>query len=240
MGNAILLMNNGGSLKSIAITSPPSKTKYSTRSGSTFDTTNMVVTAYYMNGTSKVIETSKYTYSPTRWTTATAAGQTETLTVSYTENGITKEAYFNGITVINSTKKYTFIETTQVSTGTGTTITSKNVDEDYKSFIKAVYEWAIKESPNISQGNETIMSGAGNYTFYEAFNGSKTNNEITNIPFGNLTENLPSYPGRTWSGTFTDNTAHTVTSSIGLALHKTTAQTLHFSIGGSVTLTTAL
>lgn len=70
-------------LASIAITTPPTKTTYTT--GQTFDPTGMVVTATY-GDSEKTAAITGYTYAPTTaLTNATTA-----ITISYTENGVTK------------------------------------------------------------------------------------------------------------------------------------------------------
>ena len=69
-------------LTGIAITTPPTKTAYTV--GDTFDPTGMVVTAHYSGGSTA--EVSGYTTSPTGLLTTNDTS----ITVSYTENGVTK------------------------------------------------------------------------------------------------------------------------------------------------------
>lgn len=69
-------------LDRIAVTTPPSRTSYF--SGESFSTSGMVVTAYYTDDSSAAV--SGYTYSPTG---ALAAGN-KTITISYSEGGVTK------------------------------------------------------------------------------------------------------------------------------------------------------
>lgn len=71
-------------LTGITITTQPTKKSYQT--GDSFDPSGMVVTASYDNGTSKAV--TGYTYSPSTFTTA----GTVMVTISYTENGVTKTA----------------------------------------------------------------------------------------------------------------------------------------------------
>ena len=73
-------------LQSIAITTQPTTTTY--KSGDSIDTTGMVVTATYHRTTDTV---SGYTVSPS---TAGSSEGTQTETVSYTENSVTKTAVF--------------------------------------------------------------------------------------------------------------------------------------------------
>ena len=81
-------------LQSIAITTQPTTTTY--KSGDAIDTTGMVVTAAYHRTTDTV---TGYTVSPA---TAGSTEGTQTETVSYTENGVTKTAVFY-VTVKNVT-----------------------------------------------------------------------------------------------------------------------------------------
>ena len=69
-------------LDHIAVTTPPSRTSYF--SGENFSTAGMVVTAYYTDDSSAAV--SGYTYSPTG---ALVAGN-NTITISYSEGGVTK------------------------------------------------------------------------------------------------------------------------------------------------------
>lgn len=69
-------------LTGIAITTQPNKTTYAV--GGSFDSTGMVVTATYDTGATK--EVTGFTFSPQ---TFSSAG-TKTVTISYTENGVTK------------------------------------------------------------------------------------------------------------------------------------------------------
>ena len=71
-------------LTGIAITTPPTKTEY--KVGENFDPSGMIVTASYDNGISSVV--SGYTYSPASFETA----GTTTVTISYSEVGVTKTA----------------------------------------------------------------------------------------------------------------------------------------------------
>ena len=69
-------------LESIAVTTPPDKTEYA--EGESFDPTGMVVTATYGDGSTA--EITDYTYEPTG---ALTPDDTE-ITITYTENGVTK------------------------------------------------------------------------------------------------------------------------------------------------------
>ena len=83
-------------LDRIAVTTPPNRTSYF--SGEQFSTAGMVVTAYYTDGSSGAV--TGYAYSPAG---ALAAGNT-TITVSYTEGGVTKTTtQAITVTTINTT-----------------------------------------------------------------------------------------------------------------------------------------
>lgn len=73
-------------LTSISITTPPSTTAY--HYGDTFSPYGMVVTAYYDDNTSEVLDSTDYTYSPSGALTSSDTA----ITVSYTYNGVTKTA----------------------------------------------------------------------------------------------------------------------------------------------------
>ena len=74
----------GVKLTGIAVTTPPKKTAY--KAGETFDPAGMVVTATYSNGAK--LENPAYTVAPSG---ALSAGTT-TVTITYTEGGVTKTA----------------------------------------------------------------------------------------------------------------------------------------------------
>lgn len=69
-------------LDSIAVTTPPDTLEYA--AGDAFDKTGMVVTAYYGDGSEQVIDN----YTVTNGDSLT--GGQESVTISYTENGVTK------------------------------------------------------------------------------------------------------------------------------------------------------
>lgn len=97
-------------LKTIAITTPPDETAYEI--GETISLAGMVLEAYYSDGSSKVVE--NYTYSPQ---TVRSNNDTE-ITISYTEDGITKTTIqeitigntpnLTGISIITNPDKMTY------------------------------------------------------------------------------------------------------------------------------------
>jgi len=76
-------------LDHIEVTTPPIKTAYFV--GESLNLTGMVVTAYYNDGSSKVV--TGYTTNPIGGTALNTAGQ-QTVTVSYIEGGVAKTANF--------------------------------------------------------------------------------------------------------------------------------------------------
>ena len=72
-------------LKQIAVTTPPINTVYA--SGQVFDPTGMVVTAYYSDGSSNVVD--NYTYSPTGELTT----DIDSIEITYSEDGVTVNTY---------------------------------------------------------------------------------------------------------------------------------------------------
>lgn len=124
-------------LESIEITTPPNKTAYF--SGETFNPAGMVVTAHYNDGSSAAV--SGYTYSPSG---ALAAGN-NTITISYSEGGVTKT-------------------TTQAIT---VTTISSTLNSNSWATIKAVSDagqgdnyWDVGDTKTI-----TINGKVGNFTF---------------------------------------------------------------------------
>ena len=86
-----ITVGNTPNLVSIAVSVPPTKVIY--KAGEYFDTSGMVVTATFDNGTTKTV--SGYTYSPT----GTLQQGDSVITISYTKKGITKTTTQN-ITVV--------------------------------------------------------------------------------------------------------------------------------------------
>lgn len=97
-------------LKTIAITTPPDETAYEI--GETISLAGMVLEAYYSDGSSKVVN--NYTYSPQK---VSSNDDTE-ITISYTEDGITKTTIqeitigntpnLTGISIITNPDKMTY------------------------------------------------------------------------------------------------------------------------------------
>ena len=97
-------------LTGIEITSQPDNLTYS--EGSTFDPTGMEVTAHYNDGTSRIVDDSEYTWSPTEplsvgddTVTVTYQGMTDTVTITVVDSdafSVIVESY-SGTRVIGGT-----------------------------------------------------------------------------------------------------------------------------------------
>ena len=127
-------------LTSIAVTTPPDDTSYYT--DEEFDPTGMVVTAYYEDGSSRVLSEDEYTILNG---TNLTESQT-TITVSYTEKNITKTAT-TPITVIQKVLQavytaadntLTFVYTEPLTAGTDT-YNGQTVTAVYTGFETADY-----------------------------------------------------------------------------------------------------
>lgn len=120
MGIGFLYPRGGGELESISVTTPPSTTSYVT--GSNFNPTGMVVTAYYSDRSSRSI--TGYTYSPTTLTiTDTAQSKTQAITITYIEGNTTVTT----TTSVTVTNPVTSIAITTQPTNRSATVNSNGV-----------------------------------------------------------------------------------------------------------------
>lgn len=124
---ATITVNAALTLSSISITTPPTKTIYT--EGETFDATGMVVTATYSDSSTDDV-TASCIFSPS---TALATSDAE-ITVSYTENGVTKTA--TQTIVVNELPKYTVTfadggSVTEETAGAGVDLPSRAKVGDY-------------------------------------------------------------------------------------------------------------
>ena len=124
-------------LSSIAVATPPSKTSY--YSGDKFSSAGMVIKATYTDGTSANV--TGWTYSPTGNLTAS----NNSVTISYTEGGVTKTCALS-ITV-------TAISNTMNSNSWATIKSVSNAG-------KGANYWAVGDTKNIK-----INGKVGNFTF---------------------------------------------------------------------------
>ena len=134
-----IVVGDAPNLTSIAITTPPTKTVY--KIGEYFNTTGMVVTAYFDNDTSKAV--SGYTYSPT---TALTQDST-TITVSYTRRGITKTA----------TQAITMKYLTKIEITAPPTYTAYYEDNNFnKAGMVVTATYSTGETRNLNEAEYTV------------------------------------------------------------------------------------
>lgn len=180
----------GGGVKlvSIAITTPPAKTTYV--SGETFNPAGMVVTATYSNGAT--LKATGYSFSPD---TALTDGTTS-VTIEYTEGGVTKTAE-QAITVVH---RLTKIEITAQPT--------KKVYEYGDSFqstgmvVKATYSDGATANVTGYSCSPTVLSTIGTQTITVSY----TENGVTKTATTSVTVNrktISAVPSQ--SGTLTYN-----------------------------------
>lgn len=180
----------GGGVKlvSIAITTPPAKTTYV--SGETFSPAGMIVTATYSNGAT--LKATGYSFSPD---TALTDGTTS-VTIEYTEGGVTKTAE-QAITVAH---RLTKIEITAQPT--------KKVYEYGDSFqsagmvVKATYSDGATANVTGYSCSPTLLSTVGTQTITVSY----TENGVTKTATTSVTVNrktISAVPSQ--SGTLTYN-----------------------------------
>uniref|UniRef100_UPI0040269451 bacterial Ig-like domain-containing protein n=1 Tax=Gemmiger formicilis TaxID=745368 RepID=UPI0040269451 len=180
----------GGGVKlvSIAITTPPAKTTYV--SGETFSPAGMIVTATYSNGAT--LKATGYSFSPD---TALTDGTTS-VTIEYTEGGVTKTAE-QAITVVH---RLTKIEITAQPT--------KKAYEYGDSFqsagmvVKATYSDGATANVTGYSCSPTVLSTVGTQTITVSY----TENGVTKTATTSVTVNrktISAAPSQ--SGTLTYN-----------------------------------
>lgn len=136
---------NGIKLTGIAITKAPVKTAY--KAGETFDTAGMVVTATYSNGAK--LENPAYTVAPSG---ALAVGTT-TVTITYSEGGITKTA----TQAISVSFKSAASASTSAAAGVSYTSGLSGLSaEDVTAFAEA-----ISNNSNITNATSTVYVDFG-------------------------------------------------------------------------------
>lgn len=175
MNGLVFNMVGGGGggvkLASIAITTPPAKTTYV--SGETFNPAGMVVTATYSNGAT--LKATGYSFSPD---TALTDGTTS-VTIEYTEGGVTKTAE-QAITVVH---RLTKIEITAQPT--------KKVYEYGDSFqsagmvVKATYSDGATANVTGYSCSPTLLSTVGTQTITVSY----TENGVTKTATTSVTVN---------------------------------------------------
>ena len=144
-------------LDSIEITTPPNKTAYF--SGETFNPAGMVVTAHYTDGSSQAV--SGYTYSPSG---ALATGNT-TITVSYSEGGVTKtDTQTITVTAISNTLNSNSWATIKAVSDAGQGDNYWDVGDTKSITINGRWEtrtFPTCQSMSILSGSTTIPPGRG-------------------------------------------------------------------------------
>ena len=180
----------GGGVKlvSIAITTPPAKTTYV--SGETFSPAGMIVTATYSNGAT--LKATGYSFSPD---TALTDGTTS-VTIEYTEGGVTKTAE-QAITVVH---RLTKIEITAQPT--------KKVYEYGDSFqstgmvVKATYSDGTTANVTGYSCSPTLLSTVGTQTITVSY----TENGVTKTATTSVTVNrktISAVPSQSGTLTYT-------------------------------------
>ena len=180
----------GGGVKlvSIAITTPPAKTAYV--SGETFSPAGMIVTATYSNGAT--LKATGYSFSPD---TALTDGTTS-VTIEYTEGGVTKTAE-QAITVVH---RLTKIEITAQPT--------KKVYEYGDSFqstgmvVKATYSDGATANVTGYSCSPTLLSTVGTQTITVSY----TENGVTKTATTSVTVNrktISAVPSQSGTLTYT-------------------------------------
>ncbi len=135
-------------LSSITVT-PPSKTTYTV--GDAFDATGMVVTATYSDATTADVTSS----ATTDFTTQVATAGNKTVTVSYTEDGITKTDTFD-ITVNPASGTSTVTFTPGIDTGE-TTVTKDGITVEMTTMNNdSYYQVYANQSMTVSSSTHTI------------------------------------------------------------------------------------
>lgn len=169
--------NSGGSgisefnLKEIKITSQPAKTFYNV--GEELDTSGMVVTAVYEDYKSGEV---------TGWTTSgfdSSSQGTKTVTVSYTERGVTKTADFT-VSVIDSSKTKTPEGFVLIKGGTAEEVSVSSpyyIAETELTYSKwkEVYDWAT----NTERGDNK-------YTFQNIGSGNSVGDGNNEVPVSKI------------------------------------------------------
>ena len=238
MGNAILLMNNGGLLDYIAVTTQPSKQIYSTQSSSTFSTSGMVVTAYYMNGTSKTV--SGYTCNnPSYWSTTGP----KTVVITYVESGISKSTSIT-VNVIAATVKYTWEAVTPADPETAipaySYLQTANVpiDSNYQNSSKLKIYWEFEQTG--SDNSFRVNNDTGNYVASLRTNSSSLNVELGASPFtgAGWADNTYKH-GAKAKGTVTTDGATGMTRA-ALRFNNGTSYKFYGTLSGWIEVTTAL
>lgn len=181
-------------LSSITVT-PPTKTTYTV--GDTFDATGMVVTATYSDETTADVTSS----ATTDFATQVASAGNKTVTVSYTEDGVTATSSFN-ITVEEADgTTVTFVAGTDKGTTTGTEADSMTKGDITIACTSA----ALGRTDNYrfyANSTTTISTTSGKITRVVFTNASGYAQSLLSIP----SDGVGSYSDGVWTGSATSLT----------------------------------
>lgn len=180
----------GGGIKltRIAITTPPTKTTYT--QGETFDPAGMVVTATYSNGAT--LKCTGYSYEPN---TPLADGTTS-VTIEYTEGGVTKTAE-QAITVVHRLES--------ISITTKPTKTTYEYGDSFQSagmVVKATYSDGATANVTGYSCSPTLLSTVGTQTITVSY----TENGVTKTATTSVTVNrkmISAVPSQSGTLTYT-------------------------------------
>ena len=142
-------------LSNIAITTPPTKTAYTV--GDTFDSTGMVVTATYSDGTRATV--TGFTYTPDG---ALAVNDTS-ITISYTENGVTKTTT-QTISIqkkppVLASLEISGLETVEIPGTANYSVTGKDADGQDFDLSETAHIWSIQNDPaGVSISNKGTLT----------------------------------------------------------------------------------
>jgi hypothetical protein len=158
-------------LSGITLNTASVKEDYS--KGEQLDLTDLVVTANYSDGSSA--EAPTYTADPANGTTLSTSGSI-TVTISYTEGGVTKTANFNVfVSLLSLSGDITIIPDSAII---GAELTANYSGSES---VTLVYQWK-KDGENVgTNSNKYTATEPGNYTVTVSADGysSKTSNPVT-------------------------------------------------------------
>ena len=207
-------MGNVKTLKSIAVTTNPTKTSYN--AGEKFQTNGMVVKATYGNsqGSDTTETITGYTCNPLTSTALTSSDNK--VTISYTEGGVTKTtevaidvAYFDGIKITTAASKTSYHDGEKFDVSglvvKAVTKHSSGIADDEVDVTSSV---TYKIGTSAATPGTTEVKKGDNQTVTISYNGKSATYSIdcgyayvTGIEFGVAPENMG--PGDTYSPTAT-------------------------------------
>jgi hypothetical protein len=185
-------------MTSIAVTTPPAKTDYT--AGEALDLTGMVVTAYYSDGSSRAV--TGYTADPADGAVLGIVG-TQTVSVSYTEDGVTKTASTN-VTVNAVVPPPVMLDGIAVTTPPTKTVYTAGVALDLTGMVVTA-TYSDGSAANVTGYTTSPANGASlNAVGTQTINISYAEDGVTKTASANVTVNPGSTggvdPGDTNSG----------------------------------------